>query len=84
MVSVGWLTRRTQGRVLYAWWKRSPRRSEESFADFRGTLGPDAPVTRPRWFLREDFRAADIRAEMGRPLLRRVAHDLVPRRWRER
>src|SRR5262249_5878071 len=61
LLALGWLTRWTQGRVLYAWWKRSPRRFEESFAEFRTALGPDAPVTRPRWFLREDFRADDIR-----------------------
>jgi hypothetical protein len=69
LVVLGWLTRWTQGRVLYGWWKRSPRRSAESFADFREALGSDAPVTRPRWFLREDFRTDHIRAEMARPTL---------------
>jgi hypothetical protein len=82
LLVLGWLTRWTQGRVLYAWWKRSPRRSEEGFADFRGTLGPDAPVTRPRWFLREDFRAADIRAEMGRPTLDGEPPDFLQRMLR--
>src|SRR5579871_5434236 len=36
---MGWLYRFVQGRVLYAWWKRSPRRSRESFAAFIATLG---------------------------------------------
>jgi hypothetical protein len=63
------LTRWTQGRILYGLWKRSPLRNEETFDDFRDALGSDAPVTRPRWFLREDFRTDFIRAEMDRPTL---------------
>jgi len=69
LVALGWLTRWTQGRVLYGWWKRSPRRSEQTFTDFRATLGPDAPVPRPRWFFREDFRIDSIRVEISRPTL---------------
>jgi hypothetical protein len=69
LFALGWLTRWTQGRVLYGWWKRSPRLGGETFADFREALGPDAPVTWPRWFLREDFRTDYIRAEMDRPTL---------------
>lgn len=69
LLALGWLTRWTQGRVLFGWWKHSPRHSQETFAEFRASLGPDAPVTRPRWFLREEFRTDDIREEMNRPTL---------------
>jgi hypothetical protein len=64
---VGWLYRWMQGRVLYGWWKQSPLSREGSFDDFRMALGPDAPVTRPRWFLREDFRRTHIAAEVNAP-----------------
>jgi hypothetical protein len=64
---VGWIYRLVQGRVLYAWWKRSPLRSRGSFASFRATLGPDAPVTRPRWFLRERFTTESFRGELLAP-----------------
>jgi hypothetical protein len=64
---MGWLYRFVQGRVLYAWWKRSPWRSRESFTAFVATLGPNAPVTRPRWFLRDRFTTASFRDEIRAP-----------------
>jgi len=42
-----------QALALRGWWKESPRRLEGSFAQFCDSLGPDAPVERPRWFVRE-------------------------------
>jgi hypothetical protein len=63
---VGWLYRLIQGRVLYGWWKQSRRAREGSFADFcAGEV--DAPTLRPRWFLRQQFSARAMRAEMDRP-----------------
>lgn len=50
---VGWLTRRMQAVTLRRWWKASPCADQSTFADFCDTLGPDAPVLRPRWLLRE-------------------------------
>jgi hypothetical protein len=67
LLVTGWLYRLIQGRVLYGWWKQSPLREQMSFAAFRATLGPDAPVTRPRWFLRENMSRDDFRAEVDRP-----------------
>jgi hypothetical protein len=64
---MGWLYRWVQGRVLYAWWKRSPMRPQGSFAAFCATLGPDAPVRRPRWFLREHFTRESFRQELLAP-----------------
>jgi hypothetical protein len=61
---VGWLYRWVQGRVLYAWWKRSRLREHGSFASFCETLGPDAPVKRPRWFLRERFTRSSFRTDL--------------------
>jgi hypothetical protein len=79
---VGWLYRWMQGRVLYGWWKQSRLSREGSFDEFRAALGPDAPVTRPRWSLREDFRTTHIAAEINA----RTADGeppLLPRRvWR--
>jgi hypothetical protein len=49
----GWSYRWMQGLVLRGLWKRSPKRHEGSFEDFCRTLGPDAPTSRPRWFLRQ-------------------------------
>jgi hypothetical protein len=64
---VGWLNRWLQARVLYAWWKQSPLRGRTSFDAFCASLGPDAPELRPRFFLRDHFRGADIREELDRP-----------------
>jgi hypothetical protein len=50
---VGWSYRWMQAVVLRGWWKQSPKRREGSFADFCDSLGPNGPVPRPRWFLRE-------------------------------
>jgi hypothetical protein len=58
LLVVGWLYRWMQGQVLRGWWKASGRRQHETFADFRKRPGPDAPVTRPRWLLREDALAS--------------------------
>jgi hypothetical protein len=64
---VGWLNRLVQGWVMYAWYRRSPLRPTMSFAEFRAGLGPDAPVLRPRWALRESFARAELKAELQRP-----------------
>jgi hypothetical protein len=53
----GWTYRWIQGCVLRSWWKRSRQRYEGSFEDFCAMLGPEAPVTRPRWFLQERIGA---------------------------
>jgi len=53
VAAFGWLQRRMQAFALRGWWKESPRRMEGSFAQFCDTLGLDAPVERPRWFVRE-------------------------------
>ncbi|MCS6852443.1 MAG: hypothetical protein NZ700_14865, partial [Gemmataceae bacterium] len=49
----GWLYRWMQALVLRGWWRRGPRRPGGSFDEFCRSLGPDAPVSRPRWFWRE-------------------------------
>jgi hypothetical protein len=54
LIVVGWLCRRIQSRVLYGWWKQARR--DDTFAEFCRTLGSEAPVLRPRWFLREANR----------------------------
>jgi hypothetical protein len=64
---VGWLYRLVQGRVLYGWWKRSPVRTQGPYTAFLATLGPEAPVRRPRWFLRDRFTAASFRRELLAP-----------------
>ncbi len=64
---LGWLYRWVQGRVLYGWWKQSRLREQGDFESFRDTLGPDAPVKRPRWFLRERFTRASFRADLLAP-----------------
>ena len=53
IAAFGWLQRRMQAIALRAWWRESPRRLEGTFQDFCDTLGPNAPVERPRWFWRE-------------------------------
>lgn len=68
---VGWLYRRMQAVVLRSWWRQSKLRDLGTFAEFCDTLGPDAPVLRPRWFLRERVRAtlaADPLGRFGRAL----------------
>jgi hypothetical protein len=57
IIAVGWTYRWMQAVVLRGWWKRSPKRQEGSFQDFCDSLGRDAPVPRPRWFLRERIAA---------------------------
>jgi hypothetical protein len=64
---MGWLYRWVQGRVLYGWWKQSRLREQGAFASFCEMLGPDAPVKRPRWFLRERFTRPSFRAELLAP-----------------
>jgi hypothetical protein len=54
---MGWLYRWIQGRVLKGWWKRSRICQEETFEDFCNSLGPSAPVPRPRWFWQERMTA---------------------------
>ncbi len=53
---VGWLYRWAQGRVVHGWWKQSPLRPHQSWEDFLDSLGPDAPVSRPRWFVMSHVR----------------------------
>jgi hypothetical protein len=53
IVVFGWLYRWMQGRILRRWWKLSRRRSEIAFHEFCAELGPDGPVSRPRWFWHE-------------------------------
>ena len=55
IAAFGWLQRRMQAIILRGWWRESPRRLEGTFQDFCDALGADAPVERPRWFLRERF-----------------------------
>ena len=61
----GWTYRWMRAVVLRGWWKRSRFREEGSFADFCASLGPDAPVARPRWFLQER-----VGAHLRRPTAR--------------
>ena len=86
---LGWLYRWVQGRVLYGWWKRSRLSEQGSFESFRDTLDPDAPVKRPRWFLREQFTRQSFRAELlaptadgEPPLWPRIAWRAVLSPWR--
>jgi hypothetical protein len=53
---VGWSYRWMQALVLRGWWAQSRRREEGTFEEFCRTLGADAPVIRPRWFMRERMR----------------------------
>ena len=61
---VGFLNRWTQGQVLYGLWKSRGLYEKGSFTDFCARLGPDAPVLRPRWFLRDWFRKDHIQQEL--------------------
>jgi hypothetical protein len=54
---MGWTYRWMQGRVIRNWWKKSRFAREGRFADYLASVGPDAPVARPRWFLRERIGA---------------------------
>jgi hypothetical protein len=54
----GWTYRWMQAVVLRGWWKQSPLRRRMTFDEFCDSLGPDAPVARPRWFLRERMSMA--------------------------
>ncbi len=54
----GWTYRWMQGLVLRGWWKRSRFRDEGSYEDFCASLGPNAPVACPRWFLQERIDSA--------------------------
>jgi hypothetical protein len=64
---VGWLYRWIQWRALRVWWKQGRAGREGSFDDFCNGLGVDAPVPRPRWFLRDHFRWERIQAELKAP-----------------
>src|SRR5262249_14615278 len=63
---VGWLYRWTQARVLRRWWEQSRLRELGTFEEVFETLGPDAPVARPRWLLRERLRALPAPGQPGR------------------
>src|SRR5262249_19689664 len=56
-VVVGWSYRWMQGLVIKHWWKRSRFAKEGPFREYLASVGPNAPVARPRWFLRERIRA---------------------------
>src|SRR5262249_33118815 len=60
----GWLNRLVQGRVVHGWWKQSRWAKEGTFEDFTRTLGPGAPVLRPRWFLRQSFDRPGLREDL--------------------
>jgi hypothetical protein len=53
IVVFGWFYRWMQARALRHWWSQSPRRREVAFPEFCDELGPDGPVSRPRWFWHE-------------------------------
>ncbi|MBI2806554.1 MAG: hypothetical protein HYX68_16355 [Planctomycetes bacterium] len=53
IAAFGWLQRRVQAVALRGWWRESPRRHDGTFNQFLDSLGPGAPVERPRWFWRE-------------------------------
>ncbi|HEV2946437.1 MAG TPA: DUF4013 domain-containing protein [Gemmataceae bacterium] len=53
IVVTGWTYRWMQGLVLRGWRKKSRLREQGSFEDFCVSLGFDAPVARPRWFMQE-------------------------------
>jgi hypothetical protein len=55
---VGWSYRWIQALVLRGWWRQSRLSEENTFEQFCFELGPDAPVVRPRWFMRERMGAA--------------------------
>lgn len=64
----GWTYRWMQGLVLRGWYSRSRFREHGSFEDFCASLGHDAPVARPRWFVQERMRSALNRPDVfGRP-----------------
>jgi hypothetical protein len=68
IIVVGWFYRWMQATVLRGFWKRSPQRVHGSFEAFCASLGHDAPVARPRWFLKERMRDTLRRAGPdGRP-----------------
>jgi hypothetical protein len=65
---VGWSYRWLRGLVLRGWWKQSPLAKQGSFDDFLAGLGPNAPVARPRWLLRERMGTVLRREEpSGKP-----------------
>ncbi len=53
IVVFGWFYRWMQAHVLRAWWQQSRRRTEIALHEFFAELGPDGPVSRPRWFWHE-------------------------------
>src|SRR5262249_44559020 len=77
IVVVGWTYRWMQAVALRGWWKQSPKRFDGTFADFCDSLGPDGPVPRPRWFLRE--RIGQV---MRRPAPRRNPAGVLRLAWR--
>ncbi len=58
IVVTGWTYRWMQGLVLRGWHSRSRLRDQESFDDFCSSLGHNAPVSRPRWFIQERMTSA--------------------------
>lgn len=79
IAAFGWLQRRIQAITLRGWWRESPRRFEGTFQAFCDSLGPDAPVERPRWFWRERIFVTIEKMSRGNTLgaVLRVAWTLV-------
>lgn len=73
IAAFGWLQRRMQALALRGWWRHSPRRFEGTFQKFCDSLGHDAPVERPCWFLRERIVQTLGRARPGGPVRRFIA-----------
>jgi len=68
IVVTGWTYRWMQGLVLRGWYSRSRFQKQESFRDFCASLGHDAPVVLPRWFMEERMQSALNHSDMlGRP-----------------
>ena len=58
IIVTGWTYRWLQGLVLRGWWKRSRFGQQGSFEEFCASLGHNAPVSRPRWFMEEWIKIA--------------------------
>jgi hypothetical protein len=72
LILLGWLARRTQGLVLYRWWRKSLRPLGETFADVRVAIGAEELVPWPRWMF-----ARCVRRDLGRSTRRGTAPGLL-------
>ncbi len=57
IIALGWLTRWTQSRVLWGWWRSSDRRDQESFPEFGQSLSQPV-IAHPRWLWGEPLLAS--------------------------